>query len=77
MPSQPYYFTVRKLTTACQSLRAIALYLRRPTHSRPYLYTQIFCGLCYICASLCLWAVRVLWERRVESGAVLAMATVD
>ncbi|KIW28151.1 uncharacterized protein PV07_07833 [Cladophialophora immunda] len=41
----------------------IALYLRRPGHARPYLYTQIFCGVSYICASFCLWGVRVLCRR--------------
>ena len=36
----------------------IALELRRPDHTRVYLYPQIFCGVCYICASLCLLEVR-------------------
>jgi hypothetical protein len=42
----------------------VALYLRRPSHARPYLYTQIFCGGCYICASFCLWGVRTLRKRQ-------------
>ncbi|KIW66140.1 hypothetical protein PV04_08342 [Phialophora macrospora] len=42
----------------------VALYLRRPSHGRPYLYTQIFCGVCYICASGCLWGVRMLRKRQ-------------
>jgi hypothetical protein len=36
----------------------IALHLKRPDHGRPYLYIQIYCGICYIVASACLLMVR-------------------
>ena len=42
----------------------ISLYLRRPGHDRPYLYTQIFSGLCYGIASVFLWCTRVKVKRR-------------
>ncbi|KAK5069364.1 hypothetical protein LTR51_008614 [Lithohypha guttulata] len=44
----------------------IALYLRRPSSARPYLYAQIFCALCYIGASICLWVVRGICKRRAQ-----------
>lgn len=44
---------------------AIALVLRRPGTSRPYLYPQIFAGLSYIVASVFLLELwRVLRRRR-------------
>jgi len=39
----------------------IALYLRRPGSSRPYLYPQIFAGLAYIISSLFLFE---LWRMK-------------
>ena len=42
----------------------ISLYLRRPSHDRPYLYTQIFSGLCYVIASVFLWFTRLKVKTR-------------
>lgn len=39
----------------------VALELRRSGSQSPYLYVQIFCGVCYICASVFLL---ILWLRR-------------
>jgi hypothetical protein len=56
--------TVRKLII-CVASEAIALVLRRPGVSRPYLYPQIFAGLSYMVASLFLLELwRVLRCRR-------------
>ncbi|GAM88674.1 hypothetical protein ANO11243_067080 [Dothideomycetidae sp. 11243] len=41
----------------------IALYLRRPENTRPYLYPQIFSALCYVCASGSLWLARKVCKR--------------
>ncbi|KAI9794286.1 MAG: hypothetical protein M1833_000429 [Piccolia ochrophora] len=42
----------------------IALKLRRPESSRAYLYPQIFAGVAYILASLCLFQLRRVIRRR-------------
>ncbi|KAI9678690.1 MAG: hypothetical protein M1817_005747 [Caeruleum heppii] len=41
----------------------IALKLRRPNSSRPYLFTQIFVGLAYVIASFCLFELRRVKRR--------------
>lgn len=39
----------------------IALYLRRPDFENQYLYSQIFSGLMYVAASICMWLLRA-WK---------------
>ena len=44
----------------------IALKLRRPQSSRPYLYPQIFAGTAYLVASVSLYGVRRLYKSRIS-----------
>ncbi|KAJ5779689.1 major facilitator superfamily domain-containing protein [Penicillium paradoxum] len=46
----------------------IALKLRRPSAQHPYLYTQIFCGISYICASVALLFLWLMKRRKVQPG---------
>lgn len=57
-------YAVTDLISKTTVSEAIALELRRPGHTRAYLYPQIFCGLCYVLASFCLWITRVIIKRR-------------
>ncbi|KAJ5138405.1 major facilitator superfamily domain-containing protein [Penicillium bovifimosum] len=45
----------------------IALKLRRPLSQHPYLYTQVFCGIAYVCASM---ALLLLWYLRRQKAQI-------
>ena len=49
-----------RLINHCQVAEPIALELRQPTQNI-YLHTQIFTGLMYIAAALCMWFLRA-WK---------------
>jgi len=60
------------LTFVCPCLRTvsevIALKLRRPDSSHPYLYPQIFSGLSYLLAGVCILELgRVVRKRRKDA----------
>ncbi|GAB7332423.1 hypothetical protein MBLNU13_g04231t1 [Cladosporium sp. NU13] len=46
--------------------QVIALKIRRPDSARPYLFSQIFVGVSYVCAAVIMWELRRVRRKRME-----------